>query len=560
MLRPLLLGALCGLVLRAAEFTDKRISEVVGAPPSLELETRAGDIFDAGKVRHDVHTLWSSGRISDIRVEAVPDGDSVRVIFRLKPKTMVRVRRIRVDPPTPGVRLELEPGAEMDSQEAQQVAAGVEKQLASSGFPNAKAEARLVPGGPGTADLDIHIDKQRPVDVARVTVSGDLGMKTGDVYHALRATRAKTILPGWRVRPGYNPDAVQSDLASLRSLYYRRGYFDASVNLDSVDFANGKAYVAFAVDAGPRYAIGMLNGFPLHGGAANPGDAVCRDLFDARRSAERAGVLDFSARLKIHGDGASAEATTDITTGPAYNIGRITFRGNHRVRDDSLRRMLLLDEGAPLDQVLLRQSLARLNRTEWFEPLTERSIVLNTPSGSSRADVSILLKEKKIRSWSLSGPVGPMSVGGSLRFAIGSRLPPWGQGLLELSTYTLSLNFMLFAKPIGALIPFLPNRRFIQIVSLQRPLLPGQWLLSGFTITPQLGWQGMLAGYGMSQTRNLLAGLLKTDRASTPELLVTVSHDGSEGSMRCEPPRPRFDRMRQIAGAAANVLFSFSPL
>jgi Surface antigen variable number repeat len=556
MLRTLRIAALCGISLHAAEFADQRISEVVGAPASLQLETRAGNLFDSQKLKHDVHTIWSSGRVSDVQVEAVPDGDSIRVIFRLKRKMQVRVRRIRLDPPTPGVRVQMEPGVAMDLQEAQQVAADVAKQLVSSGYPDATAEGRLMPAGPGSADLEIHVKKQRPIDVARVTVSGDLGTKRSDVYHALRATRAKTILPGWRVSPGYTPDAVQSDLANLRSFYYRRGYFDADVRADSVDFANSKAYVAFAVNAGPRYGISSLNGLPLRDGSRNPGDAVCRELFEERRQAERMGVFDFTARVDIH-DGA---ANTTVTPGPAYEVGRIDFRGNHRVRDVTLRRMLVLDEGAPLDQHRLRQSLARLNRTGWFEPITERDVVVNTPADSRRANVSILLKERKTRSWYLSGPAGPMSIGGSLRFAIGSRLPPWGQGLLELSTYTASLNLMLLAKPLGTLIPFLPNRRFLQILTIERPVIPGQTFLSGFTIVPQWGWQGLLAGYGVSHTRNFFTGLLQTDRALEPDLLVTVAHEGHEGTMRCEPPRLRSDRVRQFAGAAVNLLFSFSPL
>src|SRR5262249_42643061 len=157
------------------------------------------------------------------------------------------------------------------------------------------------------------------------------------------------------------------------------------------------------------------------------------------------------------------------------------------------------------------------------------------------------------RSWYLSGPAGPMSIGGSLRFMIGSRLPPWGQGLLELSTYTASLNLMLLPKPLGTLIPFLPNRRFLRIISVERPVLPGQGLVSGFPVAPQWGWQGILAGYGVSHARTIFSGWLQPDRALEPELLVTVSHEGREGTMRCEPPRPRSYRARQIGGAAVNV-------
>jgi hypothetical protein len=91
-------------------------------------------------------------------------------------------------------------------------------------------------------------------------------------------------------------------------------------------------------------------------------------------------------------------------------------------------------------------------------------------------------------------------------------------------------------------------------------VIPGQTFLSGFTIVPQWGWQGLLAGYGVSHTRNFFTGLLQSDRALEPDLLVTVAHEGHEGTMRCEPPRLRSDRVRQFAGAAVNLLFSFSPL
>jgi len=552
MLEALLWCALCG----------KTIAGINGAPASLPLETQAGDRFDPVKLQRDVHTIWSSGRVSDVQVEALTEGEAVRLVFHIHEKNTIRIRRVRVEPPTPGVRIQIEPGTELDAQGVQQIAAGVRKQLESSGFPDAHAESQVVPAGAGSADLLIRIDKRGAMDIAGVTFSGALGVKPVELRRAARATHTKTMVPGipgvwrgWHVSPGYNSDAVQSDLASLRSFYYRRGYFDADVRLDSTEFTEGAARIDFMIHSGPQYRIRKLDGVPLES-FENPMDAVCRDLFAQRRAAERRGVLDFSARLEADG----VNANTATTTGRTYRIDRIDFRGNRHFRDETLRRMLLLDEGAPLDEELLRQSLARINRTGWFEPLTERSVVVNTPPGSDRAHVIIGLKETRNRHWSFSGPVGPMSIGGSLDFAIGSRLPSWGRGLMELSTYTASLNLMLLAKPLGGLIPFLPNRRFIQFVTIERPLLPGERLLSGFAITPQFGWQGMVAGYGMSQTRSFLHGILGTDRARAPALSVTVSHEGREGVMSCEAPKPRFDRIRQIAGAGVNVLFSFSPL
>jgi hypothetical protein len=522
---------------------------VLGASSSIELESRAGEPLDPAKLEHDVKTLWHTGRVADTTVEALPDGDAVHLLFRVRARKSLEVRRVQIEPLTPGINVGIASGAEIDSPEAQQVAASVRKQLESGGFPNATVASRLLPVGAGQADLKIHIDKGQAVDIEAVTFSGNLGMPASKLPHALRATKSRTMLPripgiwnGWRLRAGYSQSAVESDAANLRSFYYHRGYFDADVQADSVRIDQGKAWVGYAIDSGPRSEFSTR--------------AACREFFRERREAERDGVLDFNARLEVHG----LEADTAAERGPVYRINRIQFRGNYRFSDRTLRRSFLLAEGDLLDQMLLRKSIARLNRTGLFEPLTPASVVVNTPPGTDRADLTVWLKEKKMHNWLLSGPVGPMSLAGPLQFSIGSRLPAWGQGIFELSTYTLSANLMLFAKPIGDLIPFLPHKRFLPLATIQRPLLPGQPLLSGFTIAPQLGWRGVLLGYGASQFRNLVGGWSRTDRAFQTPLPVMIVTDGKEsGVMNCEVPKTKLDWTRQIGGAAANLMFSFVP-
>jgi outer membrane protein insertion porin family len=421
--------------------------------------------------------------------------------------------------------------------------------------------------GPGRADLQIHIDKGQAVDVGAVSFTGDLGVKEKDLRRALRATGSKTIVPGvpglwntWRLLRPYQVESAPSDVANLQSFYYRHGFYDASVRVDSVDFNGSKARVQFLVESGPQYQVREFTLFGADGPRQIPAGAACRELLAERRKAERDGVLDFTARievLKVSDNQADLRAT--LERGPTYETGRITFRGNRKFSDTLLRRAMLLDEGAPLDEMRLRRSLAQINAMGFFEPLAERDVVVNTPPGSKAADLTIWLKEKKGRAWSFSGPVGPLSVAGPLEFSLGSRLPAWGQGLLDLSTYTLSAKLFFFAKPLGTLIPFLPNKRFVPMLVLSRPLLPGQRFLSGVTIAPQLGWQGMLLGYAVGQSRDLFRGLFQSDRGLTPDLPVTVVSGGREGTMVCTPPKTGWDWARQIGGIVTNVGFSFLP-
>jgi hypothetical protein len=194
----------------------------------------------------------------------------------------------------------------------------------------------------------------------------------------------------------------------------------------------------------------------------------------------------------------------------------------------------------------LRKSIANLNRSQLFQPLAVSDAVLRPNPSSRRADVIVHLTERKHGSWNFSGPVGPISVGGPLQTSLSMRLPAWGRGLLELSTYTASASLMAFVHPIVPL-PGVWQKRFLPLLAIRRPYSPGEGWRSGFLIAPEIGWQGMAASYGTSQLQSRLLALLQGDRGITPDLLVTVEGPKGDGTMLCEAPPPRLHLLRTVA-------------
>ena len=167
---------------------------------------------------------------------------------------------------------------------------------------------------------------------------------------------------------------------------------------------------------------------------SQPGQSgtLCSTLLAARREAERRGVLDFSAKLNPQ---------PNIDVGKPYRTGRIEFTGHHHYADSTLRRNFVLDEGDWLDRRLLLKSIARLNQTGLFERIEERDIAILRHPETSLADVTIRLKERKGRAWSISGPVGPMSFAGPLQASLSSRLPAW-------ATYAASISLFVYGRPL----------------------------------------------------------------------------------------------------------------
>ena len=120
------------------------------------------------------------------------------------------------------------------------------------------------------------------------------------------------------------------------------------------------------------------------------------------------------------------EVSARIWMGSACAVGRIMFAGHFAVNDSTLRRAMLINERDSFDVVKLRRSLARLNALGLFEPLTIADLVVARRDDGVTADVTIPLRDRRRRWWSVSGPLIPGI--GALQASIGSRLPPWGRG------------------------------------------------------------------------------------------------------------------------------------
>ena len=52
---------------------------------------------------------------------------------------------------------------------------------------------------------------------------------------------------GWKLFPAYNPEAVESDIHRLQSMYLAKGYFDANVRLAETVIHSRSAHVSFDV-------------------------------------------------------------------------------------------------------------------------------------------------------------------------------------------------------------------------------------------------------------------------------------------------------------------------
>ncbi|MBI1790965.1 MAG: hypothetical protein HYR60_25835 [Acidobacteria bacterium] len=469
----------------------------------VNLATQAGQPYDARLAEQDLRRMWRTGRFEDIRVET--DGNTV--VFHAVEAPRLRLRRIHLEPSTPGLRLVLPEGTPLSRRRAHEIALEARNQLRARGFMDARVDYALEPASGDRADLRLTVAAGKPVRVKQVEFTGEPGLSPDQLRRALRSVRVRRVLPRLRLLPPYSPEAVYSDLARLRSLLVSKGYLDARVWLEAADVRGTDARIRFAVQSGRRYPV-------------PPGD-LCASLLAARREAERQGMLDFSASL------AHTDLGAKIEHGPAYRVGRIDFTGHRHYKDTTIRRNFLLDEGQALDRRTLRKSLARLNRTRLFAPVQERDVAIHTHPDTGLADLRVPLTERKRGRWGISGPAGPLSPAGPLQASIG---------------------LLAFADPILLSWPAL---------AVARPFSPGEGWRSGFALAPRMGWRASALSYAATQAQQRLLAWLGGDRLPEPELPVTVESPTGSGLMFCEPPQPRLGPLRNAAALGLQI-FGYS--
>jgi len=468
---------------------------IEGSALRLNLATRAGYSYDPATLTADIRMLYATGRFHDVAARVSGGAAGKIVTFHVVNNPARLLRQIHYDPEDPPVRLQAPENLPVNPVSALKLRAELLKQLIARGYADARVEARIV-----------------PVDESRADVY--LRVQTGPREHVTAVKFISEIGP-YKVRSW----SVQ----------------------------------------GPGLASRMEN---VRGEFRS--EWLCQSLLKLRRESEKLGYVKFDVRLAVNrapnsAGGRAADLAATIDRGVAYRLRRLDFAGNRRFSDRAIRANMLLDEGAPLDLTLLRKSLARLNQSHWFEPLDERDIELRTDPGTGVADLRIHLRERRPRSWFLSGPVGPMSLAGPVQLTLASRLPSWGRGILEFSTYNISFHLLAQAGPLSRIISG-SRRTVLPAVTVQRPYSPGEGWKSGFTIAPQLGWRSMALNYGLTQLKERLAPSLAGTKAFTPTLPVIVPREAGEAMLFCEPAEPSLRWLRIGAGLTIQFGIAFAAL
>ncbi len=215
----------------------------------------------------------------------------------------------------------------------------------------------------------------------------------------------------------------------------------------------------------------ILNGVGLKKGEIADGKRLQDAVYDELKKAYGSqGFVNYQAEFEPtfrdspdNPNEGIVDITITIDEGKQFQLRRLEFIGNTFTRDKVMRREFLLNEGDIYNQSWLEISIARINQTQYFDPIDkDQDVEIRTDEEKGDVDLIVKVKEKGRQQISFNG--GVSGIGGSF----------FG---LEYSTNNLAGRGEVLSIALGA-----GNRQQSLQFSFQQPYFRERPISVGFSV------------------------------------------------------------------------------
>lgn len=432
------------------------------------IRTRPGDVYDPAALERDLRELLSLN-FFDKTATRVLTTDGVRgginVIFEVREWPIIRDLQFRG----------LEAVQESDVLKAfREQRAGISKEavydpvkargatrilrelLAARGYPNAKVKIEEEEVSATSIAITFDVEQGFRSRIVEIDFEGNENFSDGELRKALQLVRETGLISRFKSEDILDIRKLQFDLQkNVRSYMFSKGYFQARIGEPVVEGLGVKrtSFVPFIalplplisskdetlkitvpITEGKIFRVGelkvegnsiyseeqILGAVGLKKGEIADGkrlqDAVYEDL---KKVYGDQGFVNYNAEFEPNfrdNPDNPNEGIVDITIlieeGKQFSLRRLEFTGNTFTRDRVLRREFLLNEGDIYNQRALDISIARINQTQYFDPIDKDQDV-ETRTDEEQGDVDLVVKVKEKGRQQISFNGGVSGIGGS---------------------------------------------------------------------------------------------------------------------------------------------------
>jgi outer membrane protein insertion porin family len=312
---------------------------------------KPGDHLTGPAIRDGIATLYLKGIFKDIRVEAFPDNDGVRLEYIVTPITIVDEIAIhgnsavltgKIQDALAGIE-----GRELRDEKLSSVKSDLLALYQAEGFYDATVAFRSTPlKEPHRVALHVDIDEARPTRIAEITFSGNTVFSDKDLRKVMKSKK------GSRLRREILLDA---DMEAILNKYSDKGYPAAKPGPVDISFRDNEAFVHVQGNEGPLVTVGFTGNREFSSGKLRQtlliwsehdfSDSVIDSSMDKIKSLYREkGYADVTMDVKKSGQQDRIDLEFTVHEGPRVIMKGIAIRGNTAFTAKEIKKQMALRE------------------------------------------------------------------------------------------------------------------------------------------------------------------------------------------------------------------------
>ena len=430
------------------------------------IKTRPGDVYDPAALERDLRELLSLNFFDKVKTRVLTtDGarGGVNVIFEVAELPIVRdlqfegakaLQESDILKEFRERRVGISKEAVYDPVKARNAIRILRELLASKGYPNATVNVREEEVSATSVAVTFEIDQGNRSRIVTIDFEGNQNFSDGELRGALQLVKETGMISRFKGQDILDLRKLQYDLQRNVLSYMRsKGYFQARIGdpvveglgLKTTDFLplvtiplplisskDDTLKVVIPVTEGRIFRVGdlkvegntifseqqILSIVGLQTGQVADGKRLQEGIYeDLKNFYGQQGFVQYDAEpaTEFRDDPSNpnegiVDITITISEGKQFTLRRLEFTGNTFTRDRVMRREFLINEGDIYNSRYLDISIARLNQTQYFDPVDkDQDVEIRTDEEQADVDLIVKIKEKGRQQISFNGGISGIS-------------------------------------------------------------------------------------------------------------------------------------------------------
>lgn len=483
------------------------------------IKTRPGDVFDPAALERDLKELLSLNFFDKTATRVLTEEGvrgGVNVIFEVRELPIIRDLQFKgakaltesdILKEFREKRVGISKESVYDPVKARNATRLLREMLASKGFPNAKVSVREEEVSATSIAVFFDVDQGARSRIVDIDFEGNQKFKDSELRNALVYVKETGIVSRVKGQDILDLRKLQYDLQkNVRAYMWSKGYFQARIGepqvvglgykrtgfpilknfpIPLISSMDDTLRIVVPVTEGKIYRVGSLKVegnsifseqqilayIGLKTGDVADGkrlsDAVYEDLkkvYGGQGFVNYVGEYDPEFKdSPTNANEGIVDIVLRIDEGKQFSLRRLEFTGNTFTRDKVMRREFLMNEGDVYNENALEISIARLNQTQYFDPIDKDQDIEKRPD-EEKGDLDLIVKVKEKGRQQISFNGGLSGIGGSF----------FG---LEYSTNNLAGTGEILSFNVGA-----GNRQRSLQITYQQPYFKDRPISVGFSV------------------------------------------------------------------------------